>query len=265
MTADAVLFDSHCSATVDGTWLDGRPGLTLAAMAAELRAAGYTGGLAQGMPGVGGYSHAAFAAAARSTGSLVPVAGWAGTPADSTAETMAELRALGFIAIHVHPRCCGAGPGDSLFEDLLRAAADADLPVCLCTYQFADVGLGLPVDPLPPLAESLRRVPDVRVVLLHGGTVELLRYAEFTRANPRVLLDLSFTVMRYEGTRLDDDLRYVIRTLDRRTCIGTDAPEYSPVAVRDRFEALCRGLPEEKRLNVGGRSLRRFLRLEHSE
>ena len=136
------------------------------------------------------------------------------------------------------------------------------MPIFYCAYQFADAGAGLPVDPLPHLAAALQQAPDARLVLLHGGTVEVLRYAEFTRANPRVLLDLSFTLMRYAGTSLDADLGYVLRTLDRRVCLGSDAPEYSPAEVRARFETLTADLPSDKRLNIAGRSLTRFLGLD---
>jgi predicted TIM-barrel fold metal-dependent hydrolase len=171
------------------------------------------------------------------------------------------LKTMGFVGVHAHPRACGVGPDKSSFHALLRAAAAADLPVFYCAYPYADVDLGLPVDPLPALAEALRQAPGVRMVLLHGGAAEVLRYAEFARANPRVLLDLSFTMMRY-GTALDAQLAYVLSTLDRRVCIGTDAPEYSPADVRARFEALTIGLPANKRLNIAGRSLTRFLGLD---
>jgi predicted TIM-barrel fold metal-dependent hydrolase len=261
VTDDIALFDSHGSATLDGTWLDGRAGLTLPALREAMTAAGFLGGLVQGLHGVGGYDHQRFADAARKLERLWPVAAWDGSDADSSEGHVAELKALGFAGVHVHPRAAGGGPDTPQFRSLLRATAKAGLPVFFCTYQFAHVDAGLPVDPLPHLAEALRAAPAARLVLLHGGTVEVLRYAEFTRANPRVLLDLSFTMMRYAGA-LDAQLDYVLRTLDRRVCIGSDAPEYAPAEVRARFEALTAHLPLNKRLNIAGRSLARFLGLD---
>ncbi len=262
MNDEVPLFDSHGGATLDGAWLDGRPGQTFADLRQAMTEAGFIGGLIQGLPGVGGYDHREFAEATLACQRLWPVAAWDGSEAETTDTQMAALKAMGFVGVHAHPRAAGVGPDEPRFHALLRSAAAAGLPVFYCTYQFADVDAGLPVDPLPHLAAALRQAPDARLVLLHGGTVEVLRYAEFTRANPRVLLDLSFTLMRYAGASIDADLGYIFRTLDRRVCIGTDAPEYSPADVRARFEALTAGLPLNKRLNIAGRSLTRFLGLD---
>ena len=262
MNDEVLLFDSHAGATLDGAWLDNRPGLTFPDLRKAMTEARFLGGLVQGLPGVGGYEHRKFAEAALGQERLWPVAAWDGSDTEATDDHVAELKDMGFIGVHVHPRATGVGPADPRFHKLLRSAGAGGMPVFYCTYQFADVGAGLPVDPLPDLAAALRQAPTTRLVLLHGGTVEVLRYAEFTRANPRVLLDLSFTMMRYAGTRLDDDLDYIFRTLDRRVCIGTDAPEYSPAQVRTRFDNLTATLPLNKRLNIAGRSLTRFLGLD---
>ncbi|MBS0332307.1 MAG: amidohydrolase family protein [Proteobacteria bacterium] len=256
------LFDSHGGATLDGAWLGGRPGLTFAALREAMSGAGFLGGLVQGLPGVGGYDHRAFAEAALGQRGLHPVAAWNGSGAESTTEHVVGLRRMGFVGVHAHPRLAGVGPQSPQFRALLRAAGAARLPVFYCAYPYADVGLGLPVDPLPDLAAALREAPEAKLVLLHGGAAEALRYAEFVRANPRTLLDLSFTMVRYAGSSLDADLAYIFRTLDRRVCIGTDAPEYSHAEVRSRFEALTAGLPAEKRLNIAGRSLAGFLGLD---
>jgi len=256
------LFDSHAGATLDGRWLDGRAGLSFAELRSAMTAAGFVGGLVQGLPGVCGYEHSAFAKAALAQQGLRPVAAWDGSEAETRLDHLKGLKAMGFVGVHVHPRLTGQGPQTDLFQALMQSAGAAGLAVFYCAYQFADTASGLPVDPLPHLADALREAPTTRLVLLHGGTVEALRYAEFTRANDRVLLDLSFTLMRYAGTSLDQDLSYIFRTLDRRVCIGTDAPEYRHADVRARFEALTADLPTDKRMNVAGRSLAQFLDLD---
>lgn len=262
MSDQIPLFDSHGGATLDASWLGNRTGLTFADLRRALDSAGFIGGLVQGLPGVGGYEHRRFAEAALGQARLWPVAAWGGADGDSTYDHLHALKEMGFVGVHVHPRLAGVGPDKPQFRALLRAAGQAGLPVFYCAYQFAVVEAGLPTDPLPALSEALRLAPLARLVLLHGGTVELLRYAEFTRANPRVLLDLSFTLMRYAGSSLDADIDYLFRTLDRRVCIGTDAPEYTTADVRSRFEALTAGLASEKRMNIAGRNLARFLGLD---
>ena len=53
---------------------------------------------------------------------------------------------------------------------------------------------------------------------------------------PNVLLDLSNTLLRYQGSSLDRDIAWLFRSFDRRICIGSDYPDYEPGQLRARFE-----------------------------
>jgi len=94
---------------------------------------------------------------------------------------------------------------------------------------------------------------------MHGGDVQVLRYSELVRFNETLLLDLSFTMMKYRGSSIDTDLAYLFRKFDQRICIGTDHPEYSHEDLRERFDHLCAGLPSEKVENIASRNLKVFL------
>jgi predicted TIM-barrel fold metal-dependent hydrolase len=232
---------------------------------AELRQAGFSGACAVALPGPEMGDAEAFLAACHRHKELYPVAAWTEADPDKVAGAAQGLRSLGFSAVKLHPRLSGISPADSVFPRILSAARDADLAVFLCTYQFAPASSHLPADPLPFILEGLAAAPGLRLVLTHGGTVELLRYAELVRMNPTVLLDLSFTMNKYAGSSLDLDIRYLMTTFDQHLCIGTDFPAYRPDAVRARFEQLSNGLATEKRHNIGHGNIRRFLRLETTE
>jgi predicted TIM-barrel fold metal-dependent hydrolase len=75
-------------------------------------------------------------------------------------------------------------------------------------------------------------------------------------------MDLSMTMMKYEGSSIDQDIRFLFRSFDRRIAIGTDYPEYSLERVRARFEYFSEGLPQEKKENVAHRNLSRFLGMQ---
>jgi hypothetical protein len=107
--------------------------------------------------------------------------------------------------------------------------------------------------------EAVAGAPGLRMVLLHGGTVELLRYAEAIRSNRNLLLDLSFTLNRYAGSSLDQDITYLFRTFDQRICIGSDYPDYAPAQVRERFEHFAAGLAQDKQDNIGWRNISSLL------
>jgi predicted TIM-barrel fold metal-dependent hydrolase len=228
----------------------------------KLADAGFFGACAVGLPHEQGFEHREFLAACRARENLFPVAAWPNVPSRQVEAQLAELSAMGYRAVKIHPRLSGLSVRDPRFAQTLRLAAAADLIVFFCGYQFAADSALHPVDPLPWLLEAVAGAPTLRLVLLHGGTVEILRYAESIRMKPNVLLDLSNTLQRYEGSSLDQDIAWLFRTFDRRICIGTDYPDYEPAQLRVRFEALTNGLPVDKCENIGWKNIVKFLGIE---
>jgi hypothetical protein len=93
------------------------------------------------------------------------------------------------------------------------------------------------------------------MILMHGGDVNLLGLMEIIRPYQNILLDLSFTLCRYEGSSVDLDMRYLFKNFDQRICVGSDNPQYSLADLRRRFEELTTGVDLEKRLNAAHRNL----------
>jgi predicted TIM-barrel fold metal-dependent hydrolase len=146
---------------------------------------------------------------------------------------------------------------------VLRAAGEADLTVFLCTYMHCALHSYPTRDPFFSLVELLQEASETRIILVHGGDIEVMRYAELARFNTNLLLDLSLTLMKYEGSSVDLDLAFLFRQFDRRICIGTDWPEYGPDQLRVRFEHFACDIPEEKRHNIAYRNLLDFLKLNY--
>ena len=122
------------------------------------------------------------------------------------------------------------GPGVIVVEEVLSAA---------------DVSVGQ-----QELEAAVAAAPTTKLVLLHGGSVDLLRYMEFCRANDHLMLDVSLTLMKYRGSSLDDDLRFVFSSFDRRTCIGSDYPWYRPAEIVDRAAELLSEVDDHRCWNV---------------
>ena len=256
------ILDSLAHPTLTGRWLGRDEDARFETLTAQAREAGFEACCAIGMANVEDYEHARFMAQCRAHDGLVPVAGFDPTSCGSIADEMARVSALGYRAIKVHPRFFKRSLDMSGLEETFRRAADAELVVFYCTYMHCALSDYPTADPLYSLIGLLKRVPDVRMVLVHGGDVSLLRYAELVRFNANLLLDLSLTIMKYEGSSIDDDIRFLFRRFDRRICIGTDFPEYSPAELRARFEHFSDGISEEKKRNIGYRNLRSFLGLD---
>jgi predicted TIM-barrel fold metal-dependent hydrolase len=252
------IFDALAHPTLSGDWL-GRPGCAgFDSLARQLDEGGFVGACAIGLAGVEGYSHERYIESCRAHANLVPVAGF-DPERDGSPAALRALRDLGFAGIKIHPRFSRLTRGVGRLAPALRAAGEAGLVVFYCTYMHCAPGEYPDTDPFYSLAGLLREAPATRVVLVHGGDVSLMRYAELVRFNPNLLLDLSLTLMKYEGSSIDMDLAFLFRSFDRRICVGTDWPEYSPLQVRARFEQFSAALAGEKKANIAWRNLVGFL------
>lgn len=257
---DDALLDSLAHPTLSGRWLaSGRPA-GFALLAEELKTQAYLGACAIGLAGIEGYSHTDFIAACRAYPGLIPIAGF--DPArDASPEALRALRTMGYRGIKIHPRFSGLTRRLDTLGPVLRAAGAAGLVVFFCTYQHCGVEDHPDSDPLASLVAVLREAPATKVVLVHGGDVEVLRYAQLVRHNPQLLLDLSLTLMKFPGSSVDADLGFLFRHFDRRLCVGTDWPEYGMAEVRARFDHFAAGLAPDKRRNIAHANLLGFLGL----
>lgn len=261
MLADIPLFDSLSHPTLSGRWFASNHDATWPALLENMRAAGFRRACAIGLAGVEGYEHHAFREACRPYPELVPIAGVCPRTSPDLMAEMATVKALGFAGVKLHPRLSGFALGDACLVSAFKAAKHFDLAVFLCTYCHQPVDRAPSEDPLYGLARTLRQVPDVRLMLVHGGDIDLLRYVQMVRHSPNVLVDVSFTMMKYAGSSVDFDIAYLFRGFNRRTCFGVDHPEFTHAAVRARFEHLARDLTRAEAENVGYRNLHEFLQL----
>ena len=254
------IFDSLTHPAVNGEWFGKRTDNTFEGTVGKLRSAGFCGACAVGLDGCNGYEHRVFISECGKHPELVPVAAFNPLSPDFRRK-LGEIAAMGFRGVKIHPRISGV----SLSRDKKRMigvfakAAELSLPVFLCTYYPAGPDKFPCEDPLFSLAAILKDVPETKIILLHGGGVRLMEYAEMVKFNPNLLLDLSFTIMKFRSSSLDADLHYLFANLDRRICIGTDAPEYEQCDLRERFEDLNGGLTLEKKANIAFLNIMNFL------
>jgi predicted TIM-barrel fold metal-dependent hydrolase len=220
----------------------------------------YRGACAVGVWGLEGYAHRAFLELCRKDANLVPIAGFFPESASAIGGELQAIRETGYRGIKIHPRDPRLDLRDPRLVTTFQAAARLELPIFLCTY-FHSTAESYPAhDPLYDIAALLQKAPGARVLLVHGGDVNLLRYAELVRFNPRLLLDLSMTFMKYQGSSLDLDIRFLFERFDKRICIGTDFPEYTHQEVWNRFVEMSKGLAREKAENIGFRNIEDFLK-----
>jgi predicted TIM-barrel fold metal-dependent hydrolase len=171
-----------------------------------------------------------------------------------------KLKALGYKGIKLHPRISSFNLSHPLLSSVIKQANESQLSVLLCTY-FYDKSKNSNSNFLDKLSDLLYDLDGAKILLMHGGTVRLLETIEIVRSYNNVLLDLSFTICKYNGSSLDMDIQFAFDTYDRRICIGSDFPEFSPRDLRERFIFFSNAIPHEKAENIAYRNIAHFLHL----
>jgi hypothetical protein len=261
---DIPLFDSLTHPTIDGTWIEPTAiNNTLSELESEMTANNVGWALAVGMKDIGGYDLEAYADYIRSASQQVfPIAYYDFNESDTGREIVNKLESIsrcGYLGIKLHPERSRIDIRGEGLREVLREAGSRKLPVLLCTFLCRQTSRGLPYSYLDfgPLLGSLAE--PSKIILLHGGDVNVLGLMEICRPYQNVLLDLSFTLCRYEGSSVDLDIRYLFQNFDQRICVGSDSPQFSLAQFRRRFDELAAGLGREKSLNVAHRNLRSFI------
>ena len=238
-------FDSLVHVTRDGRWINGRSDASYGRLMSELDRASVVRACLVGLAGVVDNDYIAECATA-SKGRLVPIAGFdPSRHADPGAipGEVERLVAAGFAGIKLHPRLNGYDPLSAHCVAAIRAAAK-----CRATV-FLDTLFRQPAQPTRHAADIIDRIAhecgDASIVLLHGGGAALLEVAEIVRLHASLTLDLSFTLLKYAGSSLDADVRWVMRSLDQRVVIGSDMPEFTPADAFARAEQLARDVELE--------------------
>lgn len=170
---------------------------------------------------------------------------------------------IGYKALKIHVRLANINPEESidLLQSILQRCKDLDMVVFFCTLIHGDIAIQPNNGLLSVITQLLKAVPDVRIILLHGGDVDLMKFVQLVRFNENVLIDLSFTLQKFEGSSLDLDIAYLFKTFDRRLCVGSDYPDYTIAETRQRFDYFASKITVKKAENIGYKNIKRFLNI----
>lgn len=253
-------FDSLTHVTRDGTWFGERNcDASLPTLLSDMDSAGVHRAC---LVSIAGYvdNEVILQSAQAHPDRFVPIAGLNPAVMATTRRVehaMRDIRSLGYAGIKLHPRLNGYDPLDPKMIAAIEAAGELGLVVLLDTL-FRRPGLA--TRHAPDVIDTIAAAcPDTRILLLHGTGPTMLELYEIVRCNDNLLLDLSFTMMRYRGSdRLDSDMNFLFKTTDRLVTIGSDFPEYKPQDIVPRFEQLAAGVNDTRRANICSNNLERW-------
>lgn len=256
------LFDSATHPALKNGWLSSMPEVKNSPhdLLREMSENNVKWALALGMANIGGYDVDRYADFVRALSpSLLPVAYCEFdklTSRESITPYVKAIAAHGYVGIKIHPRFSKVPITHAFLEHIIKASNDAGLFICLCTMLMDPVNAVQ--NSTANLIQFLSSVPTEKMILLHGRTVRVLELMEIVKMFKNKLVDLSYTMLKYEGSSLDYDLRWLFKHCDRRICVGSDHPEWSLLQLRNRFETLAAGIETAQAENIAYKNLTAF-------
>lgn len=259
------IFDSLTHPTLNGNWLksqyDGKAFIDK--LLQEMQAYNVYKAFAVGMEGIGDYHQDSYIKMVQDygCGKLLPIAflSFNENSLNDIKNQILEIKKKGYYGIKLHPRIGNFLLNDDRLRFAIDFANEQGLTVLFCTYFYSTKQSYL-LNNIDNLGELLLHIDSKsKIVLLHGGAVEVLKVMEIVRAFQNTLLDLSFTINKYAGSSLDNDIQYLFQNFDRRICIGSDFPEFSLETTRNRFDCFSQNISKEKAENIAFRNLESFI------
>lgn len=260
------LIDTCAHPTLNGKWIQNSKGQSFEEHFKCCEKSNVINACAIGLPGIGDYEHKRYFDAANAFGSFYyPVAAITKTNLKLLADELEVIKDIGFKAVKLHPRLLRFELNQGWLNSFFYHCARLDFIVFYCSYPFCTVCNMPGTDHFCLVVNALKTTPHLKIVLLHGGGVELMKFAELTRFNENILLDLSLTIMKYQGSSLDLDIQFLLEKFDRRISIGTDHPEWDISEVRRRIDYLSPNVSPRKLKNVMSLNALNFLSIASTE
>jgi predicted TIM-barrel fold metal-dependent hydrolase len=255
-------FDSLVHVTPDGRWFETKFDASEGRLLREMDAAGVERAVLVALAGV---IENAFVleVCRRHPDRLIPGASF--NPADGRGVDVVSaardaLRDGPFAVVKLHPRLNRYDLLDpnvlALLDELSAWSAPPPIWLDSLLYPKGVIPRLSPTESIRHLAERYSRL---RFMLLHAGGANALAWFEALAALPNVMLDLSYSLTRYQRTSVALDHRFLAERFDRRTVFGSDFPEVSIADAVAALEAIVAGLPQEKADNLRSQTLARFL------
>ncbi len=109
------------------------------------------------------------------------------------------------------------------YEKLFQKLSQTNLIILWCTFDSYE-NFPCKIDQLSFLSKIVTPLKKNKIILMHGGGTNILKYYEKFRFCENVYLDLSYTFDHFFNTNLINDVVFLLKKFDRRIILGSDYP-----------------------------------------
>jgi predicted TIM-barrel fold metal-dependent hydrolase len=129
--------------------------------------------------------------------------------------------------IKIHPRILKKPLHNiKFYTKVFKKINKTNLTVLWCTFDGWEKKAN-DVDQLNFISKLINLTKKNKIILMHGGGPNIIKYYEKFRFLERVYLDLSYTISYYYETSIEKDIIFLMKKFDRRLLVGSDFPTIS--------------------------------------
>lgn len=186
------------------------------------------------------------------------------TKLDALRSYILHLKSIrgGRLILKFHPRFSEIYSFKYLL-DAVTYACSLGIPVLFCTYSAYTVQQNNLK--FPDIMLLIKRFAFISnkykspIMLMHSGGTRILEVHDIVRHNSYLYMDLSLTMLKYTGSSIDNDVRFLLNYFDKRMVIGSDFPEATPAQIFEKWGNYFMELHTDKRYNILSGNLLRFV------
>jgi len=162
--------------------------------------------------------------------------------------------------LKIHPRSFDKTMNDFDLEKIFYYCNKENFKIFLCTYFNDNPNNFYTSDPKYIFSKSYKRYPDLKVLLMHGGCERILEFSELIRFSKNLYLDLSLTILKYTGSSVDHDIKFLFNNFDKKITLGSDFPEFNYDIFIKKIRYFLKGLNKEKNDNICYKNFLNFIK-----
>lgn len=133
---------------------------------------------------------------------------------------------LGFNFIKFHPRNLNLKIGNDFYIKAFKLINKTKLKIMWCTFDGWSTHKISEANQIEFLSKLINLIDDNKIILMHSGGPNILKYYEKFRFVENVYFDLSYTLTHYQNTSVEKDIIFLFKNFDKRLICGSDFPTF---------------------------------------
>ncbi len=193
------------------------------------------------------------------TNNLIPVATIRN--AKSLKDEIQNIKKTGFKFVKFHPRNLNIRFGSDFYIKAFELITKTKLNIMWCTFDGWHKNKLSEINQLEFLSRLSNIVKSNKIILMHSGGPNILRYYEKFRFCENIIFDLSYTITHYENTSIEKDIIFLFKKFDRRIIVGCDYPAVNLNAYLSTLKKLLKlsKISNIKKINILKNNLKKII------